>query len=272
MAAATTEAERGDRRPDPAEQAGPGGPSWRGRLPAPPSRRTLVVAGAVAALLAAGVVWLLYGSAWLRVGEVGVAGTRVLGEDEVRRAAAVPDGLPLASVDTEAVEARVRGALPRVKSVEADRDWPHGVTLRVTERTAVLILAEGDGFTEVDATGVRFATLPKAPGSVPLLELDPSSARSATSTLRRFGRDRLVREAVRVARDIPDQVARSTRRVKVRTFDAFSLELKDGRTVRWGSPEDGAAKARTLQALMKATPRARHFDVSVPSAPASSAS
>ncbi|NYV78298.1 cell division protein FtsQ/DivIB, partial [Streptomyces sp. UH6] len=209
---------------------------------------------------------------WLRVAEVGVSGTRVLGEDEVRRAADLPAGMPLASVDTEAVEARIREALPRVGSVEADRDWPHGVTLRITERTAVLILKEQDGYVEVDRSGVRFATLSRAPESVPLLELDLGSGKSAGSSLRRFGRDRLVAEAVRVARDIPEPVARATRTVKVRTFDAFSLELKDGRTVRWGSPEEGAAKARTLRALMKATPKARVFDVTVPSAPASAAS
>ncbi|MEU9577721.1 cell division protein FtsQ/DivIB [Streptomyces chilikensis] len=271
MAGTTTAAQRGERRREPAGEPRRG-PLRRVRLPAPPRPRTLVLAGAAAALLTAGLIWLLYGSPWLRVGEVGVSGTRVLGEDEVRRAAAVPAGLPLASVDTEAVEARIRAALPRVESVEADRDWPHGVTLEVTERTAVLVLAERDGFVEVDRSGVRFATLPKAPGSVPLLELDPATGKSAGSTLRRFGRDRLVREAVRVARDIPDAVARSTRAVKVRTFDAFSLELRDGRTVRWGSPEEGAAKASTLRALMKATPKARHFDVSVPSAPASSTS
>ncbi|MGW0608752.1 cell division protein FtsQ/DivIB [Streptomyces sp. NPDC002640] len=269
--AGTTTAERGERRREPAGEPGPA-PSWRDRLPAPPRPRTLVAGGAVAALLAAGVLWLLYGSPWLRVDEVRVTGTTVLGEDEVRRAAAVPPALPLASVDTDELEARVRAELPRVESVEADRDWPNGVTLKVTERTAVLILAERGRFVEVDASGTRFATLPKAPESVPLLELDPSTEESARSSLRRFGRDRLLGEAVRVAGDIPDAIARDTRAVKVRTFDAFSLELEDGRTVVWGSPEEGEAKARTLRALMKATPKARHFDVSVPSAPASSAS
>ena len=46
------------------------------------------------------------------------------------------------------------------------------------------------------------------------------------------------------------------------------LELSRGRTVVWGSGEKGAAKARALTALMKAAPKARHFDVSAPTAPA----
>lgn len=138
----------------------------------------------------------------------------------------------------------------------------------MTERTPVLIEEKGGKFVEVDAKGVRFATVSDAPKSVPLLELTvPQSA-----GLRRFGTDRLVREAVTVAGDIPAAVARDTQVVKVRSYDSISLELKGGRTVEWGSGEKGAAKARTLTALMKAAPGARHFDVSVPTAPASSGS
>jgi cell division protein FtsQ len=102
------------------------------------------------------------------------------------------------------------------------------------------------------------------------LTLSQPGSRSAS--LRRFGEDRLVREAVRVAGGIPAAVARTTRSVKVRSYDDISLELNDGRTVAWGSSEKGATKARTLTALMKAAPDARHFDVSVPTAPASSGS
>jgi cell division protein FtsQ len=81
-----------------------------------------------------------------------------------------------------------------------------------------------------------------------------------------------VREAVTAVGDIPAAVARDTQVVKVGSYDSISLELKGGRTVEWGSSEKGAAKARTLTALMKAAPEARHFDVSVPTAPASSGS
>lgn len=81
-----------------------------------------------------------------------------------------------------------------------------------------------------------------------------------------------MREAVRVAGAIPDAVAHVTQVVKVRSYDDISLELGDGRSVAWGSGEKGAAKARTLTALMKAAPDARYFDVSVPTAPASSGS
>jgi cell division protein FtsQ len=143
--------------------------------------------------------------------------------------------------------------------------------LKVTERTPVLILkntGNGGKYVEVDAKGVRFATVSAAPKGAPALEL----AVSRSAVLRRFPVDRLVREAVGVAGDIPAAVRRDTRVVKVRSYDSISLELSGGRTVEWGSGEKGRAKARTLTALMKAAPGARHFDVSAPIAPASSGS
>lgn len=85
---------------------------------------------------------------------------------------------------------------------------------------------------------MRFATVSRAPKKVALLELTPS--RSAV--LRRFPVDRLVREAVRVAGDIPASVARDTRTVKVRSYDSISLELSDGRDVEWGAARRAARR------------------------------
>ncbi len=244
------------------------GPPPRGRLPRP---RTLVLLALALALVAGGGGWALYGSQWLRTESVSVSGTRVLTAERVREVADVPLGAPLISVDTDAIEARLRQKLPRIDAVDVERSWPHGIDLKVTERTAVLIVEEpenGGKYVEVDAKGVRFATVSRAPKGVPTLEL---AVRRPSGT-QRFGTARLVREAVRVAGDIPAAVAGSTQVVKVRSYDSVTLELSDGRTVDWGSGEKGRAKARTLTALMKAAPRARHFDVSVPTAPASSGS
>ncbi|WP_338695657.1 FtsQ-type POTRA domain-containing protein [Streptomyces sp. Q6] len=270
MAGATT-ADRGER--DKAE------PSDSGPPPAPrgvrmPSVRTLVVTGVLLVLIGAGGIWLLYGSQWLRVERVTTSGTDVLTPAEVREAAAVPVGSPLISVDTGAIEDRLRRKLPRIDSVDVVRSWPHGIGLKVTERKPVLI-AEDDRnsgkFVEVDREGVRFATVDTVPKGVPRLELTPDQAGAAAS-LRRFGPDRLVREAVRVAGRLPKVAAGDTRVVKVRSYDDISLKLTGGRTVVWGSSENGATKARALAALMKAAPKARHFDVSVPTAPASAGS
>lgn len=225
-------------------------------------------------LVTAAALWLLYGSPWLRAEKVSVSGVRVLTDQQVRDAADVSVGSPLISIDTDAIEARLRRKLPRIDSVDVVRSWPHGIGLKVTERTPVLILkntGNGGKYIEVDAKGVRFATVSAAPRGVPTLEL-AVSGKSKAAVLRRFPVDRLVREAVGVAGDIPPAVRRDTRIVKVRSYDSISLELGGGRSVEWGSGEKGRAKARTLTALMKAAPGARHFDVSAPIAPASSGS
>ncbi|WUC83656.1 FtsQ-type POTRA domain-containing protein [Streptomyces sp. NBC_00536] len=228
----------------------------------------LLAAALTAVLLGAGGTWALYGSGWLRVEKVTAGGTEVLTPAQVLAAAAVPVGAPLVTVDTGEIESRVRAKLPRVDTVTATRSWPHGIGLKVTERKPVLLIKKGTDFVEVDASGVRFDTVPKAPAGVPLLELAAGQSPSA----RRFDEERLLREAVAIAGDLPAPVARETLTVKVGSYDAVVLELTRGRKVVWGSGEQGEAKARALTALLKAVPKADHFDVSAPTAPAVSGS
>lgn len=253
------------------KKSGPPRPQRARRLVLPPRARRLLVVVVLVALLATGGLWVLYGSPWLRLERVEVSGTEVLTPRQVLDAADAPVDAPLISVDTSALEERLRSKLPRIDSVDVSRTWPHGIGLEVTERKPVLLLEKGRKFIEVDAKGVRFATVERAPKGIPQLEwaLDRESG---AASLRRFGTDRLLREAVRVAGDLPEPVARDTRSVKVRSYDSISLQLSGDRVVEWGSGEKGRAKAATLVALMKAAPKARHFDVSVPTAPASAAS
>ncbi|MFD4138064.1 cell division protein FtsQ/DivIB [Streptomyces sp. NPDC058572] len=265
MAGPTT-AERGAHKPPntgDGSARSPLGGAPRGRLRVPGPRSLLIALAVV--LSGAATIWVLYGSPWLRAERVRTTGTDELSEREVEAVAAVPLGTPLVSVDTDAIEARLRDKLPRVDSVEATRSWPHGIDLKVTERQPVLLLKKGSNYVEVDAKSVRFATVDplRAPKRVPVLEL----AADGSPSLKRFGSDRLVAEAVRVRADVPAAVAADTRVIAVRSYDAISLELSGDRTVVWGSSEDGAAKARSLVALMKAAPKARHFDVSAPTAP-----
>jgi cell division protein FtsQ len=232
-----------------------------------PGTRVLLIAFGVLALVAGG-FWALYGSNWFRVEDVKTSGAGVLTAREIEAVAAVPMGAPLVSVDTEAIEARLRQKLPRIEAVTVERSWPHGIGLKVTERKPVLLIEKGGKFIEVDAAGVRFATVDTAPRGVPRLVLDAASSPS----LRRFPADRLLREAVRVRGELPAEIARDTRVVRVTSYDSVTLELTGGRTVLWGSGEHGPVKARVLTALLKATPKAGHFDVSAPTAPASSGS
>ncbi len=246
-------------------RAGPGVLRLAGRLR---RRGRLLVLLAAAALLVGGACWVLYGSSWLRIEKATVSGTQVLTAEQVLAAADVPVGAPLVGVDTDEIASRVRDRLPRVDSVDVVRSWPHGIGLRVTERKPVLLIKKDANFMEVDATGVRFDTVAKAPAGVPLLEM--SAAQSPSG--RRFDEERLLREAVGVAGGLPEAIAKETVQVKVGSYDSVVVELTGHRTVLWGSGEQGEAKGRALTALLKAAPKAHHFDVSVPTAPAVSGS
>ncbi|MFJ9768812.1 cell division protein FtsQ/DivIB [Streptomyces erythrochromogenes] len=284
MAGATT-AQRGtpsSDRPGRSPRKGAGSPKPpKGPKPAKDPKRTaprgpgrhlrrgpVLASLAAAVLLASGGTWVLYGSSWLRVEKVTATGTQVLTPEQVLAAAAVPVGSPLVSIDTDEIESRVRGRLPRIDSVDAVRAWPHGIGLKVTERKPVLLIKKDANFVEVDASGVRFDTVPKAPAGVPVLELNAGGSPSA----RRFDEERLLHEAVLVAGSLPAPVAKETVQVKVGSYDSIVLELTGGRSVRWGSGEQSEAKGRALTALLKAAPKAGHFDVSVPTAPAAAGS
>ncbi|MFE2561568.1 cell division protein FtsQ/DivIB [Streptomyces sp. NPDC059352] len=267
MAAGSTTAEKSGANKPKGSSERPSRTGTRNRRFRVPAPRVLLAALGVVALVTGG-IWALYGSTWFRVERVKTSGTRILTPGEVEGVAAVPVGAPLVSVDIDAIETRLRRELPRIDSVDVVRSWPHGIGLKVTERKPVLLLEKGGKFIEVDAAGVRFATVDTAPRGVPRLVLDAASSPS----LRRFDADRLLREAVRVRGELPGEIAENTRVVRVTSYDSVTLELTKGRTVFWGSGEHGPVKARVLTALMKASPKAGHFDVSAPTAPASSGS
>ncbi|GLX20150.1 cell division protein FtsQ/DivIB [Streptomyces katrae] len=259
-------APKAPKRPKSSKPPGRSGPRGPGR--AVPRRVRVLASLAAAVLLAAGVTWALYGSSWLRVEKVTASGTEVLTPGQVLEAAAVPVGAPLVGVDTDEIAARVRGRLPRIDSVDVVRSWPHGIALKVTERKPVLLIKKDGQFVEVDSSGVRFDTVRQAPAHVPVLELAAEGSPSA----RRFDGERLLREAVGIAGSLPEAVSKETLQVTVRSYDSVVLQLTRGRTVVWGSGELGEAKGRALTALLKASPKADHFDVSVPTAPAVSGS
>lgn len=253
----------GGRRP-----AGPPSRLPRLTLPGPLPRRTVLIALVALTVLVAGGTWAVYGSSWLRATRVSVSGGQVLTAAQIEKAAAVPLGGPLMSVDTGAVRKRLLAALPRIDHADVERSWPHTISVKVTERRASAALKSGGKFIEVDPGGVRFATVDHPPAGVPLVQL----AAPPSASLRVFGTKRLLQAAIAVSADLPRSLRGQATAIVVRSYDAVTVELSGGRSVMWGSAEDGGAKSAALAALLKAEPHASHFDVSAPSAPAASGS
>jgi cell division protein FtsQ len=234
-------------------------------------RRAVLLALIVLTLPAGGGTYAVYGSSWFRATRVAVSGNQQLTAAQIERAAAVPLGGALVSVDTAAVRRRLLAVLPRIGAVSVERSWPHTIRVAVTERTPSAVLESGVKFTEVDREGVRFATVDRAPAGVPVVQLAPDRSGAAAS-LRQFGTKRLLQAAIAVAGDLPESLRGQATAIRVRSYDGITVELSGGREVMWGSADQGPLKGSVLTALMKAEPDAVHFDVSAPTAPAASGS
>jgi len=211
-----------------------------------------VVAVLLLIALAVGSVWAVYFSSWLAVRGVEVAGASTLSADEVRSAAAVTAGQPLARVDLDQVRSRVE-ALASVRSADVTREWPDRVLVSVEERVPVAVVVIAGRIRGMDEAGVVFRDYARPPAGLP-------HVRTSTDT-----RSDALEEAARVVAALPVEVSRLVDHVAVETVDQISLVLRDGRTVVWGSADESALKARVTEVLLRQP--AKTYDVSVPGQP-----
>jgi len=211
-----------------------------------------ILVGVLVLAVVIGLGWLFFVSSVLAVKGVQVEGTGLLSDADVRRAAAVPLGEPLARLDVDAIRDRV-AALAPVASVDVTRNWPDQVLISVTERQPVAAVQVGSGLKGIDAEGVYFRDFSHQPRSLPLIT-GPED----------IGRD-VLREAAAIIVLLPPEIADRVAHIEVETIDQISLKLRDGRTVIWGSADQSADKARVLEVLLNQ--RAQTYDVSVPGQP-----
>jgi cell division protein FtsQ len=221
----------------------------------------IVLAAVLVVAVLAGLVWLVFFSSVLAVRGVRVEGTGVLDPRQVRRVAAVPTGSPLATVDLGLVEARVERLRP-VLSVDVSRAWPDRVRIDVTERVAVAVVQTSEGLRGVDEEGVVFRRFLSRPADLPLLVVSGADAAAAAEDS--APQDALA-EAAMVVATLPTGLAARVDHVSVRTVDTISLELRNGRTVLWGSADESVDKAEVLGVLLEQ--KASTYDVSVPGRP-----
>jgi cell division protein FtsQ len=218
-----------------------------------PVRRRARVVPVVVLLAMVGIagVWLVGFTGVLGVRTVTVTGLRSLPESDIRAAAAVRDGQPLARVDTGAVAARVR-ALPGVERVAVTRSWPSTLRIAITERHGVAVAAYDGQWWLVDPTGLRFQLLAVPPPGTPRLSVaDPAPGDPATAA------------ALAALAALTPPVRAEVQVAAAKTPDSVTLTLTGKRTVLWGGAADGAAKARVLPVLL-ARP-GTVYDVSTPS-------
>ena len=218
----------------------------------------LVLAVLVAGAVAGGRQVLLH-AARFRVSQVSVTGAT--GGDAgggvdpamIRAASGVSPGEPLLSVRTDEVRRRV-AAIPRLATVEVERDWPGTVAITVTERSPVALAASAAGPVLVDATGMAYQNAPRPPPALPRL----AAARVAPD-------DPATRAGLAVLAVLPPPVRERLREVRAEGPSEVTLLLAGGRQVRWGSADDSERKAAVLAALLSQP--GTIFDVSAPGLP-----
>ncbi len=224
------------------------------------SRRWLTLRWVVLALslcaVLGGAWWVAYFSPLLTVRRVHVVGVTSLSPQQVLQSAQAPIGQPLARLDRDTIQARIRH-IPQIDTAEVARQWPHTVRITIAEREAAAVVPRGDGYVVVDSDGVAFNTVKTAPSGVPVIYVSASLAPPET-----------VRAGISVLRVLPASIARRVVVVSASSPDNVELKLDRGQTVRWGSFEQSDHKAKVLAALMKINRSAQVYDVSAPNAPA----
>ncbi len=214
----------------------------------------LVVALAVLVVLGGG-GWLVGFSSVLDARSVQVVFSRppgYLSAAAVRQAAAVPLGGPLARLDTGPVASRV-AALPAVDRVEVSRVYPHEVKVTVTERKPVAVLQTGSRLTVVDADGVAFATVSKAPKGVVRI----TGTKSERAVLR---------PVAAVLTSLPASLAHRVSSASGPSANSITLSLDGGVKLIWGDESDSQLKIQVAQVLLRQK-GVKVVDVSAPGMP-----
>lgn len=221
----------------------------------PPPRRRRRWVGVLVAVLVVALLgtagWLVAFSSVLATRQVTVTGNKILSAEEVRAAAQIPLGRPMARQNTDAIAARV-AALRPVRSVQVTRSWPRTLVVTVQERTPVLAVAEPTGFTLVDEAGTTYLSVPTVPSGIVQAAVDPSNVL-------------LLTDVGLVARALSPDLAKKVRIIEAGSTDGITLRLRDGDQVIWGSADESVLKAQVVSALLKRA--ASTYDVSAPHSP-----
>lgn len=192
----------------------------------------------------------MFRTSLLGVRHITVAGVHVLTAAEVRRAAAVPSGTPLATVDLDAVARRV-AELPAARHVSVSREWPSTLAITVRERQAVAAVPAGAAYTLIDDQGVPYTQVKTRPAGVAVIKLstpapaDPTTQAALTVLAALTGPLRAAMTAL---------VAESPSRIR--------LELSGGRMIIWGDASESPRKATVATALLGQSKKT--IDVSAP--------
>ena len=206
----------------------------------------------LAIVLVAGAVYAVFFTPLLGVRQVTVTGAPDSVAARVRAAVAVPEGVPLARVDLDAVAAAAAGAVPEVESVEVSRAWPDEVVIAVQPRRTVAVTSANGQLWLLDSTGDPYlAVAAPPPGAVTVQLVAPGAGDPSTQA------------ALTVLDSLSEEFRGQVVEVIARAPYDVEVRLVDGRIVLWGGPELSTTKMQILPAVLKQPGTV--YDISDPS-------
>jgi cell division protein FtsQ len=197
----------------------------------------LLAFGLVLVLLAGG-AYVVFKTPVFAVRHVTITGADGALAGTVGRASRDTIGVPLASVDTGAVRARIAG-IPEVAGVRVDRTWPHTLTITVRPRIPVAVTSANGNWWLLDAEGLPYTTTPARPPRLPAIEL-ATPGRNDPAT----------KAALAVVTALPAAVSGMISAVTASSAYQVTLVLIDGRRVIWGDGSRTAQKAKILPVVL----------------------
>ncbi len=223
-------------------------------------RRLFVGCACVVTLFAAG-AWPLLHSRLFAADHLVVTGNHHTPTPVVLAAAGLSTHPPLLDVHAGAA-ARAIEALPWVERATVSVHWPDGVSVALTERPAVAVVADGTGWAELDPTGRVLAVLPAAPAGLPHL-VGLRSPGAPGSTLG------AARPLLTVASQLPPAFKSEVQEVSPSPGGGVDLSLTGQVGVVFGAPTQLPSKFEDIASLLAGASLGPGdvLDVSVPDSP-----
>ncbi len=234
----------------------------RRRLAPLVGRRVLLVALGCAVVLVPAWMWVRSSSlvAIERVRITGVGGPQA---SEIRRSLrSVALTMTTMDVNMARLQTSVR-SYPQVRRIAVSTQFPHGIWIRVSERTAVAeILLDGHGIA-VSGDGTLLRAGVAGYGPLPLIPLAVAPGGD-----RLTGRWALAATKVLVA--APPQLRAQIKQVTSTSANGIVAQLRGGPAIYFGAPDQAAAKWRAAVAVLAdpSSAAALYIDVTDPSRPA----
>ena len=228
----------------------------------PQARRGLLVSAALLALLAGGYFGWLRNSSLVAVEEVEITGLSAPSADRIERAlTAAAEDMTTLHVRPDELKQAVAG-FPVVQAIHVQRDFPHGLRIRVIERRPVALLETGDERVAVAGDGTLLPDVDVA-GTLPHVRADAAASGGRLS-------DGAARALMAVAGAAPARLLARAEGIQIQSGRGIVVELRDGPELIFGDGSRPRAKWVAASAVLaqESSQGASYLDLRIPGRPA----